>query len=244
MQLCYFKHNKFVSFGIVPKSTINFCELTLLLNGSLEYAINKKTVVLKSGDVLYAPKNATRVRKAFENSNYVSFNFYPAPDDEPLSLPLHIVDGVTNEIRLLLSACDEIHAQMTDDSERLTLILRCILKQLAVNLNTKNFSPLTLKIKKFISDNLGKEITLEDIGNETFFSPAHCASVFRRETGKSIIDYAIDEKLKAAKKLIIEGLPLKCVAETVGFDDYSYFSRLFKKRVSLTPLQYKKFSQS
>ena len=108
---------------------------------------------------------------------------------------------------------------------------------------SKNFSPLTLKIKKFISDNLGKEITLEDIGNETFFSPAHCASVFRRETGKSIIDYAIDEKLKAAKKLIIEGLPLKC-AETVGFDDYSYFSRLFKKRVSLTPLQYKKFSQS
>lgn len=54
MQLCYFKHNKFVSFGMVPKSTINFCELTLLLNGSLEYAINKKTVVLKSGDVLYA----------------------------------------------------------------------------------------------------------------------------------------------------------------------------------------------
>ena len=44
MQLCYFKHNKFVSFGMVPKSTINFCELTLLLHGSLEYAINKKTV--------------------------------------------------------------------------------------------------------------------------------------------------------------------------------------------------------
>lgn len=42
MQLCYFKHNKFVSFGMVPKSTINFCELTLLLNGSLEYAINKR----------------------------------------------------------------------------------------------------------------------------------------------------------------------------------------------------------
>ena len=83
MQLCYFKHNKFVSFGMVPKSTINFCELTLLLNGSLEYAINKKTVVLKSGDVLYAPKNATRVRKAFENSNYVSFNFYPAPTTSP-----------------------------------------------------------------------------------------------------------------------------------------------------------------
>lgn len=58
--------------------------------------------------------------------------------------------------------------------------------------------------------------------------------------GKSIIDYVIDEKMKEAKKLIIEGMNFTKIAETLGFDDYNYFSRTFKRRVSYTPSQYKK----
>ena len=82
MQLCYFKHNKFVSFGMVPKSTINFCELTLLLHGSLEYAINKKTVVLKSGDSM-RPKTLRASEKPLKIPTTSASISIPPPTTSP-----------------------------------------------------------------------------------------------------------------------------------------------------------------
>ena len=68
-----------------------------------------------------------------------------------------------------------------------------------------------------------ERISLDDIGKAMFFSPTYCSAVFRRETGKSIINYILDEKVNEAKKLILEGVALTQVAEQVGFNDYNYF---------------------
>ena len=68
--------------------------------------------------------------------------------------------------------------------------------------------------------------------------------IFKKEIGKPIINYIIDEKMKLAKKFIIEGVSLKEAAQRLGFDDYNYFSRLFKNRENMTPLQYKQFLYS
>ncbi len=241
MNLFYFRHNRSGGEPILPMK-IQFTELTFLLNGSFEYFINQKAVLMKSGDVICVKENHTRIRKESENVDYVSFNFFSEENDEPFTLPVYIPNGITNEIRLLLSACDEIHAQMTDDTDRLCLILRCLLKQLEANLNTHVLSPLTLQIKNYVAAHLNDKINLENVSKSVLFSPPYCAAVFRRETGKSIIDYAIDEKIKEAKKLIIEGVPLTKVADLLSFDDYNYFSRLFKKRTSCTPSQYQKFT--
>lgn len=226
----------------IPLMEIQYSELTFLLNGALTYTIDQQTVNLKSGDAIFVRHGSTRKRDRFDNADYVSFNFYETEGDTPISLPLHIAGGLTNEIRLLLSACDEIHAQMTDDGDRLALLLQCLLKQLAVNLDTRVLSPLTLQIKNYVAAHLYEHVSLGEIGKSVLFSPPYCAAVFRRETGRSIIDYAIDEKVKEAKKLIIEGMPLAQVAERLSFDDYNYFSRLFKKRAACSPSQYQKLT--
>ena len=163
-----------------------------------------------------------------ENCDYISFNSARTKGKRCPSCPSISRTAMTNEIRLLLSACDEIRDRMTEDADRLALILECILRQIAVNLLPRQFSPLTLRIRNYIAEHLHETITLRDVGKAAFFSPAYCSSVFRRETGMSIVDYAIDEKMKEAKKLIIEGLPLKRVAEMLGFSDYNYFSPTFK----------------
>ena len=41
--------------------------------------------------------------------------------------------------------------------------------------------------------------------------------------------------ISSAKSLLSEGVSLKDVSEAVGFSDYNYFSRLFKKRTGYTP---------
>ncbi len=239
MDLIYFIHNRSLPRDAIASARIPFDELTVVFDGGLTYFVNGKETELRPGDVICIPENSFRSRKALANCDYISFNFNKRPEDGVPDLPVRISGGLTGEIRLLLSACDEIRDRMTEDADRLSLILLCILRQLAVNLSTSRFGPLTMCIKNYVAEHLHAPITLHDIGKATFFSPAYCSSVFRRETGVSIIDYAIDEKMKEAKKLIIEGAPLRRVAEMLGFSDYNYFSRTFKKRFAYSPQQFR-----
>ena len=78
------------------------------------------------------------------------------------------------------------------------------------------------------------------MGESLYFSPVYADAVFKRETGVSIINYAILKKVEAAKSLLSEGVSLKDVSEAVGFSDYNYFSRLFKKRTGYTPNAFRK----
>ena len=64
---------------------------------------------------------------------------------------------------------------------------------------------------------------------------------FKKEMGKSIINYLIDVRISEARNLISgSALPLSAISEKVGFEDYNYFSRIFKKRVGYTPRQYRR----
>lgn len=239
MELFYYNHNKQFRTEKLRQVKTTFIEITFVLSGTMEYVINKNPIILQSGDVFCLPAHSLRMRKAVEHSDYISFNFFPENGDEPIPLPLRIENGLTNDIKLLLSASDEIYAQTGEANEQLTLLIKCIIKQLIAHQNTRNSSSLTLKIKKYVAEHLTERITLEDIGNMTFFSPSHCSAVFRKEMGMSIGDYILDEKIKKIKTLIFEGVPLSTVAEKMGFMDYNYFSRIFKKRVGYTPTQYK-----
>ena len=238
MELIYYMHNRGV-----PRDALspNAC------NSGSDAGFRRRTPLpdRQSGNPPAAGRRGVYPRrggarpKGFGKLRLYQLQFRPDERETLPELPVYIPDGMTNEIRLLLSACDEIRDRMTEDADRLALILECILRQIAVNLLPRQFSPLTLRIRNYIAEHLHETITLRDVGKAAFFSPAYCSSVFRRETGMSIVDYAIDEKMKEAKKLIIEGLPLKRVAEMLGFSDYNYFSRTFKKRFSYSPLQYR-----
>lgn len=239
MNLFFFRHNTFVPVAALDAAHVNFNELTLLLNGNATYYVNGKTVPLKKGDAVFLKNGSLRARDDI-NADYVSFNFDTA-DDENIDLPAHIRDGVTTEIKLLLSACDEIRKKniRTNELGSLNIILGCIINQLSANLKMQSFSPLTLTIKDYIQNNLDKRITLESIGKATNFSPVYCSEIFKKETGESIISYAINEKIQEAKRLLFEDVPLNEIAENLGFENYNYFSRIFKKRVCYSPLQYK-----
>ena len=224
---------------------IAFNELTLLLSGNIEYSFNGEKVLLKSGDVVFGRINSVRTRKKLSSCDYVSFNFISDRETEAFDLPLYMENSVTVAIKLLLSACDEICSRLQDENEeQLTLLLRCILLHLQQKRNAPAYGTLTQNIINYVHEHLTKKITLDDVSRATFFSPVYCCMVFKRETGKTIADYILSEKIEEAKNLISQGYHLKDVAEHVGIFDYNYFSRLFRKKAGYTPLQYRKFIQA
>jgi transcriptional regulator GlxA family with amidase domain len=64
---------------------------------------------------------------------------------------------------------------------------------------------------------------------------------FREATGLSPLDYVHTLRLEEAKHLLeTTDMPVELVALEVGYQDASFFGRLFRRRVALTPAKYRK----
>lgn len=242
INLTYVRHNVDAATNKIPPSNIRFYELTLLLRGRLSYTENGRPLELVQGDVICLPPDTLRTREeGSEKSDYVSFNF---TTDEDIGLPVKMEKVIGNDILLLIAAYDEMcHGSLNgaDVLEKTAHLLACILLILRGRAKEKSYNPLTLKIMHYLRSNYSKKVTLDDIGRLTFFSPNYCENVFKRETGHSVIDYLLEIRMEAAKKMLADGAySLGDVSEAVGFDDYNYFSRVFKKRTGYTPSEYKR----
>lgn len=101
-------------------------------------------------------------------------------------------------------------------------------------------SKIALKIYEYLSLNLNRNITLEEVADELFFSISYVKSVFKKHTGKSIIDAFNEMKIERAKKLIKKGVRFTEITQQLAFSSAQYFSRIFKRHVGITPMEYKK----
>ena len=70
-----------------------------------------------------------------------------------------------------------------------------------------------------------------------FFDPDYITKIFKKETGFSYKNYVIEKRLSLAKKLLTEtDYSIHDIALHDGYDNYSYFTRLFKKSFGMTPV--------
>lgn len=98
---------------------------------------------------------------------------------------------------------------------------------------------ITQRIQQYLNEHITENISLEQVAKENGFSISQLQKSFKAEIGESIIDYFIDLKIERAKLMISEGkLTFTEIASNLGYDNPNYFSRLFKKRVGITPTEY------
>lgn len=96
------------------------------------------------------------------------------------------------------------------------------------------------KVLSFIRKNLDRKIELSELAEMSCLSKDHFIRIFKKETGESPTDYIISRKLERAMLLLAtEDSPIKSIAFNLGFEDHSYFNRLFKSRIGMTPQQYR-----
>ncbi len=101
-------------------------------------------------------------------------------------------------------------------------------------------SAYTRKIKDYIEHNYQKRITIPFLADYLSITPEYASSVFRRETGETIIAYLNRKRIRVAKDLLQNrSISIQYVAEQVGIPDDAYFSRLFKKEEGISPREYR-----
>lgn len=97
------------------------------------------------------------------------------------------------------------------------------------------------KAKKYIHQHISDDICVDDIVKEVHLNAQYFMRIFKKETSMPILEYITNERIKLAKELLTgTEFPINRVADCVGYGNYSYFSKLFKRYTKLTPAEFRK----
>ncbi len=104
----------------------------------------------------------------------------------------------------------------------------------------ENFTSDKVKIiKNLLKEHIHEKLTLDDICEKTLMSKSSIQTLFKKETGTSIIQYYNTLKIEEAKTLIRESdYNFSQISNILGFSSIHYFSRTFKNITGMTPSEY------
>ena len=95
------------------------------------------------------------------------------------------------------------------------------------------------KIYEFVGMNFNRNIQIEEISGIACMSPTAFCRYFKQKTGHSFISYVNNFRLGYAKNLLNSNeYKISTVAEMCGFQDISYFNRMFRQKNNMTPTEY------
>lgn len=120
-------------------------------------------------------------------------------------------------------------------------ILRCYSQIDEKDYRTKDIRMSYIRnILKYISQNYTHTIHLDHLARAQGLSKSHMCRLFKTYTNKTIIGYVNELKCSYAALLIMNGESMSYICEEVGFDDYNYFARVFKKYYGVSPRNFAK----
>ncbi|HEX2936388.1 MAG TPA: AraC family transcriptional regulator [Bacteroidales bacterium] len=131
--------------------------------------------------------------------------------------------------------------------ENLQLLLAQIIKELAGFKYSQNYDPEDDRIQrvKYLLDKFPETgISLDELAEKAFMSMFHFSRLFKRYTGLAPHRYLLDNRIRHARKLLENNIPVGDVAILSGFYDSSHFVRHFQTFYGISPLEFQKRSQT
>lgn len=225
----------------IPQTKINYYDLTFMLTGNMTYMADDQTYTLEKNDAILLPPDTFRSRLADNKAvSYVSFNFTILPNTK-LPFTGFIKNCISPEIIKLVSAFPQQHLSPHFHSkEKASNILNYILFEISDVLSLKSNNTHVLNIVKYIDENITKTITLQSISNHFGLTKEYIAYLFKKETNKTVTDYINERKIILAKELILKNeMKISEISAYLGYQNYNYFSRIFKRYLEISPKQFK-----
>ena len=97
-----------------------------------------------------------------------------------------------------------------------------------------------LKVIDYVKENVGKVIETETLANMVCLTKSHLERLFREKLGTSPLQYILRTKIQCAQRLLMTtNYSIQVIAHEVGFDDPSYFIRVFRQKIGFTPQDYR-----
>lgn len=200
----------------------------------------KKYVVKKGEAFIIYPDEATVYTADKENPwSYVWVAFEGGLASELLSLerPVVKIDGAPfYEVKNLVDTADYISA------EKVTSLIMQTFSDIFSVKNTR--SNVITQIENYVKTQYMTDISVDGIALAVRLDRRYLSRLFKNEKGISLQNFIINVRLERAKELLLRGVKVKDVASNCGYQSQFNFTKAFKKRFGVSPLNYSKTQKS
>ncbi|MDD3218784.1 MAG: AraC family transcriptional regulator [Lachnospiraceae bacterium] len=111
---------------------------------------------------------------------------------------------------------------------------------LVKNHSLAGYSPIVRQAVDYINFNLASGLTVSGLADMLNISADYLTRLFRLELKCTVIEYINKQRITSAVKLLnTTHMPIQNIAMCIGINDTSYFGKLFKKQIGMSPRQYR-----
>ena len=106
--------------------------------------------------------------------------------------------------------------------------------------NIPSYDQIILHFQEYLEAHYAEQITLYDVANHLHMNDSYLSSYISQNTGKHFSEHLNDVRIQHARLLLTEtSHSISHISESIGYSDQSYFGKIFKKLIGMTPLQYR-----
>lgn len=228
-----------------------FSRLYLIEDGDGWIRTAQGVVPLKAGHAYWVPAGLTfdygcetYIRKLYFHLQLIRPDGYDLAEGLPFAAACEMEEG---EFETLLGAYrGERWIDALTLRQGIEAVTRRLLESYGVlEDGVRSYSPPVERAMQFVQSHLSAALTVDEIAQAAFTSPATLSRRFRQEVGKTPRQYAEDMVFHAARRLLADTTrPLAQISEELGFGDPFYFSRRFRQRVGEPPSHYRSRTRS
>ena len=96
-------------------------------------------------------------------------------------------------------------------------------------------------VKRYVREHIREDIYIADIARQVYLNEQYLMRLFKKTTGTSILEFITSERLWLARELLLNSdHPINRVADLVGYGNYSYFTKIFKRNIGMTPQEFRR----
>jgi two-component system response regulator YesN len=134
---------------------------------------------------------------------------------------------------------------ITDVEQWILDIYDKLFRMLQISRINPNYNEPTKKAIEFVQKNYGNNISLNDAADYISVSSSYLSRIFKKDCGKGFNEYLNYVRVEHAKLFIESGdYKLKDIVKKVGFNNYTYFFKVFKDFIGMTPQEYEEVIKS
>ena len=223
-------------------------EILYFLEGEADIYCDDLSFVAQKGDVVIFPSgclHAISAKDALYDCLIVDRGLFLSAgvDTGALRFKPHVTDPALSA--LYLAVADEVgrgepvYRTLAVRGAVLSL-MAYLCRHYAVKREEKTRTDIGIdKAVKYIRDHLAEDITVDCLASVAGFSKYHFVREFKRVTSYTVVSYLNMARIERSKELLAMGeMGIGEIADTCGYNNLSYFSKMFRAHTGLTPSEY------
>lgn len=240
--------------------THDFFEFLIVTEGSINHMINGESVTMNKSDMCFIrPEDHHAIFNITNPCRHLDFTVkYEYAKNILDSYDTSLFDKIVNnkeslnfqlppsELQKIVNTVLSIRSQKIEKQKKVfncKIIVNSLFNFVIDNMFSyvKNFPDWFTDFLFVLSNPYIYNTDVKNLATFTPYSYSRLSTLFKEKTGRTIIEYITNVKMKCAQELLkASDLSVKEIAIKLNYDSISHFVRTFKKEYNITPIEYRK----